>query len=108
MKLKRIFTKKTSEEKIKKLGTYIFINSKKLQSDGNYLITYTMYSPGKYEVIVNQLIKQKYSDSEEFALINKGIINNQDEEYVTYRAYVEQCKEEARVFIEERKKVIGK
>lgn len=37
-------------------------------------------------------IRLKYSISDEFKMINLGIQDNQNPEYLEYRAYVEQCK----------------
>ena len=46
-------------------------------------------------------IRLKYSQDDEFALTNKGILNNQDSEYITYREYVDWCKEQADVYFKE-------
>ena len=108
MKLKRTITRKLKEEQLKPISKRSIIHSKKLQTDGTYLVEYTIYNMSSYETIVNQLVKEKYSDSEEFALINKGIANYNNEEYLEYRTYVEQCKTEAKAFIEERKSIIGR
>lgn len=75
-------------------------------SNGN--VSFTTYSKITYERLVNKLVKEKYSDSEEFALINKGIEDNTNTEYVVYRKYVEECKKIARTFIDERTSVIGR
>ena len=71
-------------------------------------VSFTTYSKITYESLVNKLVKEKYSDSEEFALINKGIEDNTHTEYVVYRKYVEECKKIARTFIDERTSVIGR
>lgn len=71
-------------------------------------VSFTTYSKITYEKLVNKLVKEKYSDSEEFALINKGIEDNTHTEYVVYRKYVEECKKIARAFIDERTSVIGR
>ena len=64
-------------------------------------ITETIYISDRYSsvVIVESkddlivgLIRLKYSQNDEYALINKGIVNNQDIEYLAYRDYVEECK----------------
>ena len=63
--------------------------------------TETMYSSDRYSNIITVnsnddiivgLIRLKYSQDDEYALINKGIANNQDVEYLTYRDYVSECK----------------
>lgn len=74
----------------------------------NGSVSFTTYSKITYERLVNKLVKEKYSDSEEFALINKGIEDNTNTEYVVYRKYVEECKKIARTFIDERTSVIGR
>ena len=63
--------------------------------------TETMYSSDRFanvvmvekdDDIIVGLIRLKYSQDDEYALINKGIENNQDVEYLTYRDYVNECK----------------
>lgn len=61
-----------------------------------------------YDKIVEGLIKDKYSIEQELCLTNKGIKDATNTEYVEYRNYVEQCKINARAFIEERYNAIGK
>lgn len=108
MKLKRTITRKLKEEQLKPISKRSIIHSKKLQTDGTYLVEYTIYTMSSYEVIVNQLVKEKYSDSEEFALINKGIADNNNAEYIEYRNFVANCKEIAKEFIEERQTLLGR
>ncbi len=43
-------------------------------------------------------VRLKYSQDDEFALTNKGIANNQDPEYLSYREYVAWCKEQVGVY----------
>ena len=38
-------------------------------------------------------IRQKYSQDDEFKLINQGIIDAQDSDYLAYRQYVQECKD---------------
>lgn len=61
-----------------------------------------------YDKIVEGLIKDKYSIEEEICLTNKGMKDITNAEYVEYRNYVEQCKINARIFIEERYNALGK
>ena len=75
-------------------------------SNGN--VSFTTYSKITYERLVNKLVKEKYSDSEEFALINKGIEDNNNDEYIEYRNFVANCKKIAREFIEERQTLLGR
>jgi hypothetical protein len=44
------------------------------------------------------LIRLRYTQDAEFAVINKGIANAQDEEYLAYRLYVELCKEQSNTY----------
>lgn len=74
----------------------------------NGTVSFTTYSKVSYEKLVNSLVKEKYSDSEEFAILRKSISNPTNAEYVEYNAYVEECKVQAKAFIEERKQILGK
>lgn len=107
MKLKRTITRKLKEEQLKPISKRSIIHSKKLQADGTYLVEYTIYNMSSYETIVNQLVKEKYSDSEEFAILRKAIGNPYNAEYIEYNAYVENCKVRAKEFIEERNEVLN-
>jgi len=42
--------------------------------------------------MISLLIRLRYTQDAEFALINKGIQNSQDSEYLAYRTYVDLCK----------------
>lgn len=70
-------------------------------------VSFTTYSKITYERLVNKLVKEKYSDSEEFAILRKAIGNPYNAEYVEYNAYVEECKEIAKEFIAERNEVLN-
>lgn len=69
-------------------------------------ITFTLYSKLSYENLVNKLVRERYSDSEEFAILRKAITEKTNEFYI-YNAYVEECKLQAKSFIEERNKALG-
>lgn len=43
-------------------------------------------------------IRMRYTQDDEFALINKGIFNNQNQEYLAYCEYVAWCKEQVDVY----------
>lgn len=106
-----IFERKgKTEEQIKKFISLRFKNnnvfiSKPILTDTTY--SFTTYSKISYDNLVNKLVKEKYSDSEEFALINKGIADSNNSEYIEYRNFVANCKTQAKEFIEERQRVIG-
>ena len=108
MDLKRTITRKFKIRQLKTLGSDVIIHSKELQEDGTYLITYTRYVMGNYNSIVNKLVKQKYSDSEEFAILRKSVGNPYNAEYIEYNAYVEDCKSKAKEFIKQRQKELGR
>lgn len=108
MELKRINTQEFKKDYLSYLETYAVIHSKELQEDGTYLVNFTEYDMSNYETIVNKLVKEKYSDSEEFAILRKTISNPNNDEYLIYNAYVEDCKVRARAFVNERESVIGK
>ena len=74
-------------------------------SNGN--VSFTTYSKISYESLVNSLVKEKYSNSEEFAILRKSINNPYNAKYVEYNAYVEECKEMAKEFIDERNEVLN-
>ena len=59
--------------------------------------------PGKmdYGETVNELIRRKYTLSEELAILRQR--GTKAEEFEAYNAYAESCKEEARLLIEKQK-----
>ena len=107
MEMKKVITRKVNEKQLNTITHYGVIHSKELQIDGTYLVEYTSYSMSRYETIVNRLVKEKYSDSEEFAILRKAISNPNNDEYLIYNAYVEDCKVRARAFVNERESVLG-
>ena len=50
--------------------------------------------------MVSALIRLRYTQDAEFAVINKGIANSLDSDYVEYREYVELCKEQSTIYYE--------
>lgn len=48
--------------------------------------------------MISALIRLRYTQDAEFALINKGIENSMNVEYVAYRDYVTLCKSQANVY----------
>lgn len=107
MKLKKVIKRIVTEEQLQRLEKTTKIETKELTQNGDYVITFARYERGSYEVIVNKLVKDRYSDSEEFAILRKSINNPYNAEFVEYNTYVEQCKLEAKAFIEERKQKVG-
>ena len=68
--------------------------------------TFTLYSSISYENLTSELIRQRYSQDEEFAILRKAISGNTSD-YETYNAYVDNCKAEAKKFIAERDVIIN-
>ena len=48
--------------------------------------------------LIVALVRCKYSIDDEFAVLNKGIADNTNTEYIAYRDYVTWCKEQASVY----------
>lgn len=68
-------------------------------------VSFTTYSKVSYEDLVARLIRKHYPLNEEFAILRKAILNP-SQEYYDYNAYVEECKIQAKAFIDERNKVL--
>lgn len=75
-----------------------------LQIYDNY-VTFIGYSKLPYEELVNQMVRERYTESEEFAILRKAI-NGITDEYRIYNTYVEDCKAQAKAFIKERNKIV--
>lgn len=65
------------------------------------IVTYTKYSNISYDDLVNGMVRDKYSESEEFAILRKAM-NFKGEEFEEYNAYVESCKLQAKAWINNR------
>lgn len=63
--------------------------------------TETPHVPMDYGETVNELIRRKYTLSEELAILRQR--GTKAEEFKAYNAYAESCKEEARLLIEKQK-----
>ena len=101
-----------TQEQLDKVHNYskiISISSVDINGETKMLVNYVSYNTViGYDKIVQGLIKDRYSIEEEICLTNKGMKDITNAEYVEYRNYVEQCKINARIFIEERYNTIGK
>ena len=73
---------------------------------GERYVEFTTYSKITYEDLVHKLVREKYSESEEFAILRKAI-NEKTDEYFIYNAYVEDCKVRAKEFVAEREKALN-
>ena len=76
----------------------------------SYEVVYRCYkeTPPNYEELVNKMVREKYSESEEFAILRKTINNPSNEQFIEYNNFVEQCKLQVKAFIAERSKVFPK
>ncbi len=63
-------------------------------------ITYIEYSKIGYEELTEKMIREKYSVSDELALLRQKEIKS--DEYALYYAFVEGCKSKAKAFVAER------
>lgn len=110
--LKRNQTLVLTQEQLAKVQEYSKIVSKQnvtVNGETKMLVNYISYNTViGYDKIVEGLIKDRYSIEQEICLTNKGMVDMTNTEYVEYRNYVEQCKINARVFIEERYNATGK
>ena len=70
-------------------------------------VYYTTYSNISYEKLVAKLVREKYNADEESAIQRKAIMNGITDEFLTYNAYVEDCKTRAKAFIAERESVLN-
>lgn len=61
-------------------------------------LTHITTSITRRDEMISALIRLRYTQDAEFALINKGIQNPLNEEYVTYRNYVELCKGQSNTY----------
>lgn len=98
-------------DEIKKLiGTNLVeIKSISPYKEGKFRVTYSCYKANalSYNDLVNGMVREKYSDSEEFAILRKSINNPYNAEYIEYNAYVEECKVKAKAFIVERDEALN-
>ena len=71
--------------------------------DGYYYkrIMFTRYSNISYDELVNGMVRDKYSESQEFAILRKAMTLKTDE-FTEYNTYVEECKVKAREWINQR------
>lgn len=92
------------------LKTGVLISKTPLMKDGvlHYEVEYIRYLPISYESLVNRLIKTRYTDSAEFAVVNKGIEDKFNSEYVEYNVFRAECKAAAKKYIDERTTLFGK
>lgn len=70
------------------------------------------YSKEQYDAKVAELVRRRYTESEEFAIQRKalntslnpqpgGYYNGALAEYVEYNAYIEECKQQAKIILTE-------
>lgn len=101
--MKKIYKRPYRENQIQRVEQFCKMNNlvyAELKLYDNY-VTFVGYSNITYDKLVNKLVKERYSDSEEFAILRKAI-NGITDEYYIFNAYVEECKAKAKQFIAER------
>ena len=76
---------------------YEYVDAPEATEDG----TETPHVPMDYGETVNELIRRKYTVSEELAILRQR--GTKAEEFEAYNAYAESCKEEAILLIEKQK-----
>lgn len=86
-----------------KPGTETYIRRAPVKADriGDWeeVDTKPAYTEAEYEAKVEELIRERYSPSQEFALINNvlaGVTQKRQQEYDAYQAYRAQCKARAK------------
>lgn len=67
-------------------------------------VSFTTYSKASYEYLTKKLIREKYSQEDELKIHRETFNNPSNPEFTEYNNYIEDCKVQARAFIEERKK----
>lgn len=70
------------------------------------LVTYHYYRDTSYNDLVNGMVREKYTESEEFAILRKSV-NGINKEFIEYNTYVEECKVKSKEFIREREAVLN-
>ena len=61
-------------------------------------LTHITTSITRRDEMISALIRLRYTQDAEFALINKGIQNSEDVKYKAYRSYVALCKTQSNVY----------
>lgn len=108
MELNKTYKRPYKQDQVKRVEMYckqhnlVYTN---LQVFNGY-VTFDGYSNITYDNLVNNLVRERYSESAEFAILRKAI-NGITDEYATYNAYVEQCKAKAKEWVTERDKALG-
>ena len=71
------------------------------KQDGKFVkrITFTRYSNISYNELVHGMIRDKYSESQEFAILRKHQKGINEAEFNEYDAYDEECKVKAKEWI---------
>ena len=84
----------TKPQTIEQLGYSLFAFNHNVAQVGNgyeYDTIYFDFKPS-YADVVNRVITDRYGHGDEMAIQRKGIIDNQNAEFVTYNQFVEDAK----------------
>lgn len=95
--LKRQRIQKISKANIKRLKFKYEILE---ENEKTLKISYTEYTEASYENLVVNAIRKRYSIDEELAILRQRDVK--PEEFLDYNTYVEECKTNAKAYIEER------
>lgn len=79
---------------IKLHDNIVLIEEEKYQSD----LTIITCKCANLNDLKGAMVKLKYNQNEEYAVINRGILSVNDAEYVEYRNFVDTCKSKANEF----------
>lgn len=92
------------------LRNSVLLEKTPIMKDGEvwYQVKVKRYSPIAYENIVNGLVRDRYSQSNVEAILRKAMKNLNNEEFLEFDAYAEQCKVLAKEYIAERTALFGK
>ena len=106
--MKKTYRRPYRENQVKRVEMYCKNNNLSYTNLTIYdgYVTFNGWSNITYEQLVNKLVRERYSDSAEFAILRKAMSNVTDE-FLIYNAYVEECKLQAKAFIEEREKELN-
>ena len=91
------------------LKPYLISIEKILPKKKKFDVVFKCYkaNPISYDVLVNGMVRDRYTESEEFAILRKSINNPYNTEFIEYNNYVEQCKLQAKDFINKRNEAVN-
>lgn len=85
--------KKLTDKITKLFPYYDFVITDGILVDVTEIAKPEFSNAGQINDTVVQRIRQVYSQDDEFKMLNKGIVDNQDADFLQYRTYVQECKD---------------